>query len=217
MTQEPTKLVFKRWSEEEKKFMRENARKLRPSEIGTKLGRTARAVKWQMSQGKIKGYRTWSPREDAILQGALSGAHVKDLAALTGRSWTSVWQRCVKLGIDFKRKARWSEAEVEQLRAEAEKYAPQTLAARIGRPLRSVQFKAARMGLKLRRVERGEASQPVARVKTPKRVATQVKREASRLAWCGVCSAPVVNTAEGWRGHYERVGCNQPKVVRRFA
>lgn len=205
---------FKWWTEAEDAQLRE-LRMLRPTEIARRIGRTVEAVKARMQRLGIEGYRTWMPHEDQVLREAVQGTTAPEIAKKLGRTTTAVHHRMHKLGLSVWSKQRWTEAEVEQLRALAPGHNSDWVAARMGRSVRAIEHKVQQLGLKIagfrsyRWPERAKAeSKP-----RPVRIkAKSQKPEVSRIVWCSVCSAPVVNTFDGWAKHNERMGCNRAKA-----
>ena len=221
------------WSAEEDRTLWEMVRKETPAQLGARLGRSVHSVKARLARLRVPGVRAawpWSPELDAILLGAAPGVHVAELVQLTGRSWTSVWHRCRKLGKTFYSRRVWTGAELEQLRREVNLFVPEDLAARLGRTLRAVSSKAIELGLVVPnlhahperrssfvRAFREILTRPACEKPTrPVRHVTH-KKEVSRLAWCPVCSSPVVNTPAGWSAHWQRVGCNRRPVASMLA
>jgi hypothetical protein len=204
----------RRWTQEDEAMLLALARIEKPAEIARRMGRSIDSVKNRMCVKGIVGYRTWTREQDAILKAAAAGTKVRELADRTGRSWMAVWQRCRKLGILSARKQWWTEREIQQLRSEAGRFEIGDLVKRLGRPLRGVESKLRELGLKPR--GRCTAGRPAlvteSRTRQREKAAPKsraVRMEVSRLTWCGVCHAPVVNTPQGWAAHNARIGCSR--------
>ena len=203
------------WTEAELNQVRELARVKTPAQIAALLERSVDSVKHKMWAYKIKGYRAWLAEEDEVLLSAPEGTRVADLAAQLGRSWTSVWQRGGKLGAKLHARKRWTEEELQQVRAAAHGKTSVELAGEFGRTARAIEHKLFGCGIRVAGL-RARATAPRARQLVKKRV-RPVMTVVSRIAYCEVCHAPVVNTFNGWAGHNARMGCNHKATAARVA
>lgn len=224
-----------RWTEDERRVLRENAGKLSGREIAALVGRPRMATLKKMSDMGLVGMP--AGRSPQITQAQLDairavrpGVSLRKLAKQIGLGSHCVRHWARKLGIRVQGCARFTPAECDALRAMDGKATLAVAAAELGRPRDTVSRKAHLMQVCLlpsKRLGRARASKPAARrgsepakvrLRKPPALKPEKKKpaialaparkqpEVSCLENCPQCRAPVSN----WAQHYERMGHRRP-------
>lgn len=216
-------------------------RKVPVPEIAKAVGRNERSVYRAMERRGVELWEAtwWTAEDERYLRESGPSQTAKQISAAISRTANSVRYKASQLGVTLvcdrntRPKVqkpvkvrdesiavipRWSLADEDLLRELAPSTPISELAARLSRSERSIERKAGTMAVKLMRRPMKPRKSRTPKPQSPQTVRAPRPRgpEVCRLAWCGVCSAPVVNTYSGWAGHYERVGCNRTARPRGF-